>query len=235
MTFQLTTDRIWEAVVMKLQGIPAIADFISTELPADRRALVGIDGVDGSGKTTFANALSKSILNRSTVLIHLDDFLNPPDIRHRRGRHSPEGFWFDSYDYEALWQDVIEPLLPSGAGAYRTASFDPSQNKAVHPAPRQCATDAVVIIEGLFLHRDELVDVWDFSLFLDVPFDETARRMAIRDGSDANPEHPSMRRYVGGQRMYFTAVRPWERADLVIDNSDPEFPSAIHATQSPAR
>lgn len=220
---------------MKLQqGIPAIADFISTELPADRRALVAIDGVDGSGKTTFANALSKSISNRSTVQIHLDDFLNPPAIRHRRGRHSPEGFWFDSYDYEALWRDVIEPLLPSGTGAYRAASFDPSQDKAVQPATQQCTTDAVVIIEGLFLHRDEVVDFWDFSLFLDVPFNETARRMAIRDGSDADPEHPSMRRYVGGQRMYFTVVRPWERADLVIDNSDPEFPTVIDAAQSSA-
>ncbi|WP_216699175.1 hypothetical protein [Arthrobacter sp. H14] len=80
----------------------------------------------------------------------------------------------------------------------------------------------------MFLHRDELVDVWDYSLFLDVSFDETARRMAIRDGSDPAPEHPSMRRYVGGQRIYFATARPWERADLVIDNSASE-PRAIKA------
>ncbi|WP_460462731.1 nucleoside/nucleotide kinase family protein, partial [Arthrobacter pigmenti] len=149
----------------------------------------------------------------------------------RRGRHSPEGFWLDSYDYEALHRGVVEPLLPSGNGFYRTASFDPSRDMAIQPAPKQCAAEAIVIIEGMFLHRDELVDVWDYSLFLDVPFDETARRMAARDGSNPDPEHPSMRRYVGGQRIYFDMARPWERADLVIDNSASE-PRAIKGTQS---
>ncbi|GAB3519752.1 uridine kinase [Arthrobacter monumenti] len=219
---------------MDLQGIPAIADFISTQLPAAHRTLIGIDGVDGSGKTTFANTLAMSFPSRQTAVIHVDDFLNPPEVRHRRGRHSPEGFWLDSYDYEALWRDVIEPLLPSGTGIYRAASFDPSKDKALQPSPQQSATDTVVIIEGMFLHLDELVNVWDLSLFLDVPFDETARRMATRDGTEADPEHPSMRRYVGGQRMYFAAARPWERADLVIDNSDPGFPKVIDPAQSSA-
>lgn len=217
---------------MTLQGMPAIVDFLSAELPTDRRVLVGIDGVDGSGKTTFANALATSYLNRSTVLIHLDDFLNVSEIRHRRGRDSPEGFWLDSYDYESLTRDVIDPLRPSGTGVYRRSSFAPSIDKAIQPAPHQCAADAAVIVEGMFLHRDELAGVWDFSLFLDVPFDETARRMAIRDGSPPDPEHPSMQRYVGGQRLYFAAARPWERADLVIDNSAPELPKVITAMQS---
>lgn len=219
---------------MTLHGVSAIVDFIGSELRTDRRVLMGIDGVDGSGKTTFANALAQTFSNRSTVLIHLDDFLNVSAIRHRQGRQSPEGFWMDSYDYPALWRYVIEPLLPTGTGTYRRASFDPSQDRTIEPAPHQCAADAVVIVEGMFLHRDELDEVWDFSLFLDVPFDETARRMAVRDGSAPDPEHPSMRRYVGGQHMYFTAARPWERADLVVDNSAPELPSVINAKQSSA-
>lgn len=33
-----------------------------------------------------------------------------------------------------------------------------------------------------------------------------------------------MRRYVGGQRLYFDAARPWERATFVVDNSDPTSP-----------
>jgi hypothetical protein len=28
-----------------------------------------------------------------------------------------------------------------------------------------------------------------------------------------------MRRYVGGQRLYFGAASPWRHADLVVDNS----------------
>ncbi|MEJ7742738.1 MAG: hypothetical protein WKF73_09445 [Nocardioidaceae bacterium] len=81
--------------------------------------------------------------------------------------------------------------------------------------------DAVVIVEGMFLHRDELADRWDWSVFLDVPFAETARRMAERDGSHPDPEHPSMRRYVEGQRIYLDSCRPRIRATVVLDNTSP--------------
>lgn len=83
------------------------------------------------------------------------------------------------------------------------------------------------MVEGMFLHRDELVSFWDTSVFLDVPFTETAARMAARDGSSPDPDHPTMRRYIGGQRLYFEAVRPWERATFVVDNSDFTSPKVI--------
>ena len=73
----------------------------------------------------------------------------------------------------------------------------------------------------MFLHRDELVERWDLSVFLDVPFTVTARRMARRDGSHPDPEHPTMRRYVEGQRIYLAACRPHERATLVLDDTRP--------------
>jgi hypothetical protein len=79
----------------------------------------------------------------------------------------------------------------------------------------------------MFLHRDELVGRWDASVFLDVPFTETARRMAVRDGTHPDPEHASMRRYVEGQRIYFAACRPWERATFLVDNSDPVRPRLV--------
>jgi uridine kinase len=61
--------------------------------------------------------------------------------------------------------------------------------------------------------------------FLDVPFDVTAARMAARDGSNPDPHHPSMRRYVDAQRTYFKSCPPVKRADLVIDNSDWDRPA----------
>jgi uridine kinase len=42
--------------------------------------------------------------------------------------------------------------------------------------------------------------------------------MAARDGSEPDPEHPSLRRYVEGQRIYLSRCRPHERATLVIAN-----------------
>lgn len=198
-----------------------------------RRALIAIDGVDGSGKTTFARALADHVGDRPTIVLHADDFLNVSAIRHARGRTSPEGFWLDSYNYAAMREFALEPLGRRGSGLYRSSSYDSARDIATRGDQQQSSDDALVLVEGLFLHRDEMLGFWDYSIFLDVPFSETARRMAERNGSHRDPEHPSMRRYVVGQRLYFAAARPWERANLVIDNSQPDeakFIEAIHSS-----
>jgi uridine kinase len=186
-----------------------VLDHIATAIATlpQRGALVAIDGVDGSGKTTFARALHERLSMPASRLVHLDDFVNPPQIRHARGRWSPEGFWLDTYDYARIRAEVLD-------------------------GPQEA--DPLVIVEGMFLLRDDLAALWDFSVFLDVPFSETARRMAIRDGTHADPDHVSMRRYVEGQRLYFDAVRPWARASLVVDNSDPVTPRIIRPDECTA-
>ena len=161
---------------------------------AHRAALIAIDGVDGSGKTTFTARLVDSLRPSSVTVVHADDHLNPPEIRHARGRSSPEGFWLDTYDLPSMIAAVDDACRASDGGTF-------------------------VIVEGMFLHREELRDRWDFSVFLDVPFAVTAARMAERDGTNPNPEHVGMRRYVGGQRLYFGAASPWRHADLIVDNS----------------
>jgi uridine kinase len=69
-------------------------------------------------------------------------------------------------------------------------------------------------------------------VFLHVPFEVTAARMAVRDGSHPDPQHPSMRRYVDGERLYFAACSPWQRADVVIDNKDVDSPNIIDADRA---
>ncbi len=193
---------------------------------------VAVDGVDGAGKTTFAAELSASLTlaGRSVVHVSADGFHHPADIRHRRGRTSPEGFWLDSYDYATLADNVLDPFAPGGSRRYRAAVHDVASDQTLdlpwQSAPRQ----SVLVIDGLFLHRDELVAAWDFSVFLHVPFEVSARRMADRDGSTPDPGDDSLARYVGGQRLYFAACTPWRRADVVIDNTDLEHPQICSDT-----
>lgn len=211
-----------------------------TPYPRFNYVLVAVDGPDGSGKTTFAVQLAAKLRRqgRDTVVIHADHFLNLSDIRYRRGRWSPEGFWLDSYNYVALHHDVLTPLGARGDGRYRPAVIDPYRDVLVTPEPQQAAPGTVVIVEGLFLHRDSLSTCWDYSIFLDVTFAVTARRLADRDGTPADPDHPQMRRYVEGQRIYYRSCRPWLRANRVIDNSDPapaRLLTHVEADQRPAR
>ncbi|WOH19818.1 uridine kinase [Paenarthrobacter sp. GOM3] len=201
------------------------------DLPSGRR-LIAVDGADGSGKTTLSNELASVIQDRPVVTIHLDDFLNLQEVRHRRGRTSPVGFWLDTYDYAAFQENVLTPLRGGGDGIYCPGVTDARQNHRIELPRREAPEDALVLVEGMFLHRDELMGQWDYSIFLDVPFTETARRMSIRDGGNSDPEHPSMRRYVGGQRLYFENAEPWSRATRVIDNTRPDEPRLICVTEA---
>lgn len=199
------------------------------ELPASGCVLVGVDGVDGSGKTVFANKLGEVLRTerRSTVRLSVDDFHHVRAIRYRRGRSSPEGFWLDSFDYERLSAYVLDPLGPGGSRRYRPRGHDLESDQILVPDEVFAPAGSVVIIDGLFLHRDELADVWNFSVFLDVPFDVTARRMATRDGSNPDPGHPSMRRYVEAQMLYFAQCSPQRRASVVIDNTSFDHPRFV--------
>jgi uridine kinase len=148
-------------------------------------------------------------------------------VRHRRGRNSPGGFWLDSYDYPALRRRVLDPLGPGGSRRYQAACLDLVSDQQLDPPVESARPGAVLVVDGLFLHRDELAGAWDLSVFLRVPFAVSVARMAARDGSHPDPAHPSVARYVEGQQLYFDACRPWERADLVVDVTDLDSPSLL--------
>jgi uridine kinase len=195
--------------------------------PGLGRQLVGVDGVDGAGKTIFAQAWVE-MLEATGVSAHrvgLDGFLAPRAVRHRRGRTSPEGFYLDSYDLRAFVEAVVVPLRPGGSGRITPARYDVSIEAPVDPEPLDIPVGGVVVVDGMFLHRGELHDLWDYSVFLDVPFAETCRRMAVRDGGPADPQHPANARYVGGQRIYLATDDPIGRADAVVNNTDPARPT----------
>ncbi|WP_433358425.1 uridine kinase [Micromonospora saelicesensis] len=207
--------------VVREQLLDDVADMVPT-FPAPQCVRVAVDGVDGVGKSTFAGELAALLSDRGrhVVYVSADDFHHRRGVRHRRGRDSPEGFWLDSYDYEALVHNVLGPFGLGGSRRYRPAAHDLRTDEVLDLAWRTAAPGTVLIVDGLFLHRDELVEFWDFSVLLDAPFAVTVARMARRDGSHPDPEHPSLGRYVGGQRLYFAACAPHERADVVIDNQD---------------
>ena len=56
--------------------------------------LVGIDGVDGAGKSTLADELAERlvVIGRSAVRASIDSFHRPRQHRYQRGRTSGEGF-----------------------------------------------------------------------------------------------------------------------------------------------
>jgi uridine kinase len=186
-------------------------------------ASVAIDGPDGAGQTHFADHLAETLrthYQRQVVRISVDDFHNPRAVRYRQGRQSPQGFWEDSYNYARFRRDVLEPFAPTGSRVYRCACHNVATDEDLRPEDEFADPAAVLLVDGIFLHRHELIAEWDLTVFLDVDFMETAKRMARRDGTPADPEHPQMNRYIEGQRLYFRQCRPHGQATILIDNND---------------
>jgi uridine kinase len=218
-------DEFWEAVTSQI--------LIVRQSRNDQHVLVGVDGVDGAGKTTFAGkllaALNQKVASECIKSVSIDGFHNVREVRHERGKVSPLGFFEDSFDYESLKDRVLNPIRDSNGGSVFIipGSHDLDADVLITPEALRLAPFSVVIVEGIFLHRDEIRDFFDFTVFLEGPFSESVARMANRDGSNPDSNDSSVYRYVEGQRIYFEKCSPRSRASLVIDNSDLKFPRIV--------
>ena len=187
---------------------------------------VAIDGVDGSGKTYLANELAIQLrkTGKSIIQASVDGFHNSRSIRYTRGQSSPEGFFRDSYNYSLLISVLLRPLSPGGDLRFRTAAFDHRLDMPVSPPWQTAANDSILLFDGIFLHRPELRDFWDFSIFLNVAFENSIPRGATRGEGSPSIFAPSNNRYIEGQQIYFSECQPRDHASLVIDNNSLEKP-----------
>ena len=80
---------------------------------------------------------------------------------------------------------------------------------------------------ALFNRRPLLRDLWDWSVWLDVPYEVAYARMALRDGCDPDPEAPSNARYRLGQQLYLDEADPAAAASAIIDNADLAHPRRV--------
>lgn len=185
-----------------MPGLPDLRRDVLEALAGRIRALragrVAIDGPDAAGKTTLADELA-GLLDGATR-VSSDDFLNPAEFRYASGRDSPEGYYQHSFDYAELRAAV------EGASG-------------------------LVLVDGVFLQRPELDDLWSFRIFVAVAPEESLRRGVHRDralhASPADAERLYRTRYLAGQELYAGAVRPRERADVVVENDDPARPRLV--------
>jgi uridine kinase len=187
---------------------------------------VAVDGIDAAGKTMFAEGLAEALkrLGREVVSVSVDGFHASRERRYTRGVLSAVGYWLDSYDYAAFDEQVLAPFAPKGTRRYRRAAHDVATDTPLDQPWEQAADECVLIVDGIFLLRDELLKSWDFSLFLAVRPKTAIARMALRDGIPPDPADARTRRHIGGQRLYLRSCRPAGRATIVIDNEDFDRP-----------
>lgn len=191
---------------------------------------VAVDGVDAAGKTTLADELAAFLIKRGRPVIRasIDRFHRPRAERHRQGATSPDGYYADSFDYNALRSALLQPLGPQGSRIYRRAVFDYRTDTPSLTEEEVAPEVAILLFDGVFLLRPEINDQWDYRIFVDVPFAVTVER-AIQKDSDLFGSAEATRaryeeRYIPGQQIYLNSVAPLRHAQAILNNEDPQHP-----------
>lgn len=187
---------------------------------------VAIDGVTASGKSTCARWLVNAIAAQGRPALHvtMDGFHHRRAHRYRQGRASALGYYRDAYDFEALCAHVLIPLGPNGSGEIRRRIIDLATDEPVDDPLEPVPADAIVVVDGTFLHRTPLPDHWDYTVFVDTPMDVARARGIARDadalGGDEAAGKAFDQRYHAACRIYLDEVDPRRRASRVLPGID---------------
>ncbi len=204
-------------------------------LPQNRPLRVAVDGIDAAGKTTLADELAEWLIaaGRPVLRSSIDRFHNPREIRYQRGPNSPQGYYLDSFDLDSLIHLLLEPLGPNGSQAVVTGLFDFHTDTAQLEATHKVPEHTILLFDGVFLQRPELVPYWDRTLFLDIRFETSLARALQRDvelfGSPEITRQRYEQRYIPGQQLYLETCRPAQTADIWIDHNNPAEPCVLRA------
>ncbi len=222
--------------VQRQDVIERTADAVAACKTDGKPLLVAIDGIDGSGKSTFADELAGHLGDRGLRIVRstIDSFHNPREVRWSKGKSSPVGFYFDSHNLTELRELLLDPMGAGAGATFRTLAFDEPSDQPIEGLERTVTGDEIVLFDGIFLCRPELVGYWDYVIFLEaqarVDLDRLSYVLADAPaGGSELIDHvltwvSRIDRYSSGMRYYLDSDTPKARADLVIDNNDLAHP-----------
>ena len=188
----------------RITDLEAIAERLAGDIVASERAIaVGINGIDCSGKTSFAELLQVGLEKRNVnaTLLHVDDF-NDIGVQ----KESYAKYQAGNFDAAAL-----EKYCAGGIKYAELLGAIDKLKKSGQP----------FIIEGVFLFRPLLRLLFQQQVFLDVDFDEARRRYASRKDrvGDTRPITIFEDIWVPAFKRYCAECQPKDCADYIIDTS----------------
>ena len=186
--------------------LAAVSARLDEALGQADRALCGIDGYCGAGKTTLAGELSAHY--GGAPVIHMDDFFLPYEMRTPQRLGTPGG----NVHHERFLAQVVEGLKSGETFAYQR--FDCATGELLE---KRCEAARVRIVEGSYSLHPALQQAWQelgaVTVFLSVDEEEQLRRIARRA-----PEklQAFVDRWIPLEKNYFQAydIKAWAQLTL---------------------
>ncbi len=194
-----------------------IADSIEKLHTPEQTLIVGIDGLGGAGKSTVSKEIIAVLRSKGydVALLHIDDFIHPKSIRYNNDFAPWECYYNLQWRYDYLINEVIG-ALKSGESLCKSIELYDKDNDTYLNQSICLKNGGILIIEGIFLQRSELSDIFDYMIYIDVPEKTRLKRVLSRDGYIGDSEQIKEKyesRYFPAERYYVKTCSPAENAD----------------------
>lgn len=194
---------------------------------SDGPKIVGINGIDLSGKSTFAESLARYLRARGhkIQIVHLDDFHNRRKVRYQGS--DPIGSYIEhAFNLEQLVAELLAPARQKKSVDKELALLDLEADDFTNARSFRIDERTIVILEGVLLYREPVDEYFDYRIFLDIGFDEMLHRAGTRDAHRFGTDFVKRYRdkYIPVQKWYLKQYSPRRKCDIVIDNADYNYP-----------
>ncbi len=153
---------------------------------------VGVDGKGATGKTTLAARIAAAL--PGSVVVHIDDFARP-DLQ--------------GWERDRFVRQVLQPLLTGRPGRYQRWDFDRNMGAEWRTVP----VGVPIVVEGVSATDERLSVPWDFTIWVEVPYEVRLARALERDGPERMDRW--LTDWMPSEDAYEEAQRPQDRVDLV--------------------
>ena len=193
---------------------------IKEKLTDGKTVIVGIDGLGGAGKSSISEEIYEELSGENIPIevLHIDDFIHPKNIRYNDNYAEWECYYNLQWRYDYLLENVINPIKKNGKFTGLIELYDKNEDR-YEKKSFDIKEGSVVLIEGIFLQREELSQVFDYMIYIDVPESERLKRVLKRDGyigtvDDIKEKY--VNRYFPAERHYVNMYSPSKLADYVV-------------------
>lgn len=157
---------------------------------------IGVDGWGGAGKTVLAAAMASAI--SGSRVVHIDDFARPG---------------VPGWERDRFVAQLVEPLLAARTARYQRWDWRSDSGAEWH----EVAPGGVVICEGVSATDDRLPVPWDFTCWVEAPYELRLARARARDGEAMLPTW--LEEWIPSEEAYVRAQRPQDRVDVIVDGT----------------
>jgi uridine kinase len=191
--------------------------------PASRALLVGISGIDASGKgfvsVKVADALRAESLN--VALISADDWLNLPHVCVNPGNYA-EHFYEHAIRFDEMFKSLILPLGKE-RGLVLTADIADAIATSYRKHTYEFADIDIVLLEGIFIFKPAYRKQFDLRVWIDCSF-ECALERAITRGQEGLLPAETIEAfetiYFPAQRIHLARDKPRDAAHVSFTNDE---------------